>query len=140
MKKFLLTLVAALGIFSASAQGFNMGDQVVTAAIGLNGSSTPITISYEKAIYSFAADHLLGVGGAATLYTGTTAVSAEANYHYVGFNKFDLYGGLNLGWNLVSGGGLFNSFHIGSNYFINNNIAINLEAGYGLALGVTYKF
>lgn len=171
MKKLLLLVVAVLGISTAaSAQNFGLGDQTITATIGLGGGyGTPIAVSYEKAVVDLGSDWLIGVGAFAGFSSYSESYSSykytysniflagEGNFHYCGFSKWDLYTGLRLGYNIVSGSwndssytgdsslstsSLIYTTHIGANYALNNTWSINAELGYGLAslsLGVTYK-
>lgn len=89
-------------------------------------------------------------------------LAAEGNVHYTKISdKLDLYAGLRLGYNVgscdvkfddpqyekyapgASAGGFIYTTHVGANYYVTDVLAINLEAGYGLAslsAGVTYRF
>ncbi len=70
-------------------------------------------------------------------------------------DKLDLYAGVRLGYDVascsvepdlgynVSVGGFIYTTHIGANYFLTDNWAVNAEVGYGLAslsVGATFKF
>ncbi len=145
MKKFLLLVVAVLGFATASsAQTFDVGTQNITALAGFgNGDAFAVALSYEQGIYSFAAEHKLGLGAYAVFGDSTFAPAVECNYHYVGINKLDLYGGVRLGYAFVGDGYFYDSFDIGANYFLNSSWAITAEIGSGLGalnLGVTYSF
>ncbi len=143
MKKLIFTLVATVVAFSASAQRLSQGDQMLNASIGLS-SNTPIFVSYENVVYSFAADHLLSVGGQVGIASHYLPIAADASYRYAGFNKFDLYGGLRLGYNINKYDSYFvHDIHIGSNYYVLPNLGIKLELGVSgynsLMIGVAYK-
>lgn len=178
MKK-IITLVACLLCLAsvASAQTFSNGTQVLNAGLGVGGDyGTPIAVSYEQGVYDIASDQSIGVGG----FVGYAAssedflygefkysnifIAAMANYHYTGFNNWDLYGGVRLGYNAAtsstewvdpsneslygdvysaSAGGIIYTAHIGARYYFSDNFGVNAELGYGIAsltIGVAYKF
>ncbi|MFI3323243.1 MAG: hypothetical protein SNI45_02245 [Rikenellaceae bacterium] len=144
MKKFILLVVALVGVATmASAQTFGKGTKDLTASIGFGGGGTPVALSYEQGIYDFAADHKLGLGGYVCLYSSAIAPAVECNYHFVGVDRFDLYGGVRFGFTFVdSYSSTFTSFNIGANYMLNSTWAVNVELGSGvgsIGLGVTYK-
>ncbi len=149
MKKIFLMLLLVVGLSStatkASAQTFDVGTQTITATLGFgDGNVIPFAIAYEQGIYSFAADHKLGLGGYIGICNSLIAPSVECNYHFVGVDKLDLYGGLRLGYAMWNNyGDFYNSFDIGANYYFNSNWAINAEVGSGMGtlnLGVAYRF
>lgn len=151
MKKILIMAVAMLGFATAaSAQTFDVGTNNLTLTAGFsNGYGVPIALSYERGILDFGGngDHKLGVGGFLGFGSSNLFLAAESNYHYVGVNKLDLYGGVRLGYRTYTGkdghGGLFTSFDIGANYFFNDAWGINGEIGTGMegiCLGVTHRF
>ncbi|MFR9504069.1 MAG: hypothetical protein SNH73_06445 [Rikenellaceae bacterium] len=148
MKRFYLLVVAVLGFAAtASAQTFDVGTQNITATLGFgSGNTIPLAISYEQGIYDFGGDHKLGLGGYIGFVNSMIYPAVECNYHFVGVNKLDLYGGVRLGYGLsteTNYGDFFNSFDIGANYYLNSSWAINAEVGSGLGnlnLGVTHRF
>ncbi|MFI3285126.1 MAG: hypothetical protein R3Y08_00580 [Rikenellaceae bacterium] len=170
MKKFYLLVAAAFCVASASAQNFGATDKKITANIGFGGGyGSPIGISYEQGVYDLGDDMFIAAGGYfgysgySEKYSGYKVnysnifIAAMGNWHYAGVNKLDLYAGIRLGYNVASAnfadnslnldpleaGGTAYSTHIGANYFLNHNWAINAEIGYGLAnlnVGVSYKF
>ncbi|MFR9522944.1 MAG: hypothetical protein SNH94_00020 [Rikenellaceae bacterium] len=144
MKKFTLLMVAVLGFATmASAQTFGKGTKDLTASIGFGGGGTPIALSYEQGIYDFAADHKLGLGGYVGFYSSSITPAVECNYHFVGVDKLDLYGGVRFGFIIVDGGSTtFDTFSVGANYSLDSKWAVNVELGSGvgsIGLGVTYK-
>ncbi len=129
---------------AANAQEFGMGTKVLTGTVGLGGvSGLPIALSYEQGVYEFAPEHQLGAGVYVGISEYIIAPAAECNYHYVGFNKFDLYGGIRIGVGFIEGySDLFTAYNIGANYYLNSSWAINAEVGDGmgtLTLGVSYR-
>lgn len=167
MRKF-FTLVAVLvvGITMVSAQTFRKGSQIVSANVGFGGYGIPITLNYEHGIYDINEDMSIGVGGMfgfATKSEGiiqTTGLSlaAQGVYHYTGFDKFDLYASLDLGWNIATAktkassgmpaisanaGGFLWGINLGARYYFTDNFAVKADLGYGLSyisVGVSYKF
>lgn len=146
MKKIALLVVAFIGFATAaSAQTFDVGTNNITATLGFgSGNAIPVAISYEYGILDFGGDHKLGLGGNALFYSSTFGLAAECNYHYVGVEKLDLYGGVRLGVAMFDGGSsTFNSFDIGANYYFDPAWAINAEFGSkvsSISLGITHKF
>ncbi len=143
MKKLIFTLVATVVAFAASAQNLSKGDQTLNLTLGLD-NNTPIFLTYENVVHEFAADHLLSIGGQVGIASYYLPVAFDASYRYEGFDKFDLYGGLRLGYNLNSNNsGFMHGIHIGSNYYVLPNLGIKLElGGFGynsLMIGVAYK-
>ncbi|MFI3264007.1 MAG: hypothetical protein SNG38_00320 [Rikenellaceae bacterium] len=149
MKKIILMAAAMIGFATAaSAQTFENGTNNITATLGFGGGyGVPVALSYERGVLDFAADHKLGVGGYIGFGDSYFFPAAECNYHYVGVNKLDLYGGVRLGFLTTSNGSatssMGTSFDIGANYYFSSNWAINAEIGTGLGalnLGATYRF
>jgi outer membrane immunogenic protein len=86
-----------------------------------------------------------------------TTISGNANYHFNRIlnipRKWDLYGGLNVGFTLWSSPNGYDGTHssglgigaqIGTRYYLNNKIGLNLEFGngsafYGGKFGLTFK-
>ena len=85
-------------------------------------------------------------------------IGARGEYHFVDVDleNFDLYGGLTLGYNIVSvsepsgysgfysagGSYLIYGFHAGGRYFFSPNLGAFVELGYGvgyLVAGITYR-
>ncbi|MFI3333095.1 MAG: hypothetical protein SNI51_00405 [Rikenellaceae bacterium] len=142
-------LLAAILLLSATtlvqAQNFDVGVKKITATTALViGYNIPITISYEQGIVDFGGNHKLGVGGLIGTGGSYTLVAAQCNYHYVGFEKFDLYGGARLGYrSLDNVKGMNSTFAIGSNYYFAPSWAINAELESGvtsISVGIAYRF
>ena len=121
---------AALISFSASAQVFQRGDNLVTAGISFgsgmgnfdaNHSSPGISLTYELGYYNLDGPGVLGLGAYVGhknfSNTGTlgnspysqkwsyTVIGFRANYHYQGLKNLphlDPYGGLMLSYNAVN--------------------------------------
>ncbi len=145
MKKIILLVASVLCFASAaSAQSFGVGTKTITGTVGLGGvSGLPIALSYEQGVYEFAPEHQLGAGAYIGISKYMIAPAAECNYHYVGFDKFDLYAGIRIGIALIDDySTIFSSYNIGMNYSLNSKWAINAELGDGmgaLTLGVSYR-
>ncbi|MFI3280875.1 MAG: hypothetical protein R3Y44_02765 [Rikenellaceae bacterium] len=149
MKKIIIVAMAIFGFAtSTSAQTFDVGTQTITATLGFGIDSViPVAISYEYGVVNFGGDHKLGVGGYAGFLKSAFYPAAECNYHFVGVDNLDLYGGARLGFAMLTNGdggsSFYKSFDIGANYYFSSNWGINAEFGTGmeaLNLGVVYKF
>ncbi len=143
MKKLIFTLVATVVALSASAQRLSQGDQMLNVSVALS-DNTPVFVSYENVVHAFAADHLLSVGGQVGIARHYLPIAADASYRYAGIDKFDLYAGLRLGYNINEYDSSFvHGIHIGSNYYVTQRLGIKLElGGFGynsLMLGVAFK-
>lgn len=178
MKKIISFAAAMLCMVSAaSAQTFDSGSQVLGLGIGVGGGyGVPVTLSYEHGIHSFSNVSHIGVGGnisygahndSFSYSTGTVKynynnviIAAMANYHYTGVDKFDFYGGVHLGYDIVNSSvksntddyagkykadasGMFFGVRAGARYYFSDNWAASADLGYGLSIlniGVAYKF
>ncbi|THU39516.1 hypothetical protein FAM09_13510 [Niastella caeni] len=188
MKKLALVLLAtALYATTTQAQFFEKGTNVISAGVGLGGhfgsftygSQTPgISVQYEKGIWETGGPGVISLGGYAGVksyknsgsagsyhYTekwNYTVIGVRSAYHYNGINneKFDVYGGLMLSYNILSykfsdngtsstyragsyGNALGFSAYVGGRYLFTNNIGAFAELGYGvsyLTLGLALKF
>ncbi len=143
MKKLIFTLIASLATLAVSAQTLSQGDQTITVSAAL-GEHTPIFVAYDNVVHSFAPEHLLSVGGQVGIANHYLPIAADASYHFVGLDKFDLYAGLRIGYNVNNYDSYFvHGIHLGSNYYVLPNLAIKLELGglgyNSLALGVVFK-
>lgn len=157
MKKFLLAIVVLFASTAlSSAQTFRVGDNVASVNLGLMGGyGVPVTLGYEYGIYDF--NESMGLGLGANLGFGSTSdntahylATVDVRYHYVGFNKFDLYGGLGLGALMTDYHGAtadISDFslglYVGSRYYVNDWLGLNMQLGYGFAVlnfGVSFKF
>lgn len=186
MKKVVITLFAAILALQLSAQEslFNKGDKALNLSIGLgtgalysSGTSSmlPVSASFEVGIVDGIADvGSVGIGG----YIGYTAykvdyswfggnygwkysntiIGARGTFHYPFIEKLDTYGGLILGYNIVSAkeyGDFANAWpdatssyavfspFVGGKYYFSENFAGLVELGYGIAylnVGVAFKF
>lgn len=171
----------------SKAQSFVKGTQVIGAGLGLgssvwatNSSGRPaISVNYEKGIWEIGGPGVISLGGylgntgwkysaSAGGYTFTqkanyTIIGARSAYHYGGLNndKFDLYGGLMLSYNIVNysyedndpgnftygvaaaSSGLGLTGFVGGRYYFSDNLGVFAELGYGIStlnLGISYKF
>jgi hypothetical protein len=185
--KSLIGITAALSLLAFSSlqvnsQSFAVGDKDVNLGIGFGATwysgvgykSTipPISASFDLGFKDDIGPGVLGIGGYlgfssykweySYLYTygykyTTIILGARGTYHMQFIDKLDTYGGLLLGFRIVSskyygdtgysysggaGSGLAYSFFVGGRYYLADNIAVFGELGYGIAyltLGVTFK-
>lgn len=162
---------------NSDQQTFGLGTKVVNVHLGIGstlyssgfkGTFPPISISYEQGI----ADGKWGVGGylartaAKWGYGGDfwkysyTTIGARGAYHFYNTDKIDAYGGLMLGYNVVSSkwtgdsdddykdykassSGLGYALFVGGRYYVADHIALSAELGYGIAIlniGASFKF
>lgn len=188
MKKITLVLLAAtLLATKTNAQFFEKGTNVISAGVGLGGhygsfsygSQTPaLSIQYEKGIWEVGGPGVISLGGYAGVkgykYSGSsgaysysekwnyTVIGVRSTYHYNGINneKFDVYGGLMLSYNILSykfssngsssthlsgnyGSTVGFSLYAGGRYLFTEKLGAFAELGYGvsyLTLGLAYKF
>ena len=189
MKKLALVLfTATLFASKSNAQFFEKGTNVISAGVGLGGSfgsytygsQTPaISLQYEKGMWDIGGPGVISLGGYAGIkgykYSGAsgsyhysekwnyTVIGVRSAYHYNGIKneKFDVYGGLMLSYNILSykftdnsggsstyrggnyGSNLGLSAYAGGRYLFTDNLGAFAELGYGvsyLTLGVAYKF
>lgn len=188
MKKVIMLVGGFMLSISMYAQSpaFSQGDLVVNLGIGLGtnlysgtgfkSTLPPISISGE---YGVKEDFLtsgmtLGLGGyfgfAGSKYEQTlgtfnwgykysyTVIGLRGAVHYPLVDKLDTYGGLMLGYNIVSGketgdaplginydatsSSVAFSIYVGGRYYFTDNFAAMAELGYGIAylnLGVALK-
>ncbi|MBK6346747.1 MAG: hypothetical protein IPN08_09850 [Bacteroidales bacterium] len=186
MKKVVITLFAAILAFNLSAQEstFEKGDKALNLGLGFgsflgaSGYKTtipPISASFEVGIIDGILDKAtVGVGG----YLGFAGskdeipwfgdeyyvkytyivIGARGTFHYPLVDKLDTYGGVMLGYTIVSNStnlpstfGTYSytansftpSFFVGGRYYFTDNFAAMAELGYGVALlnlGVALKF
>lgn len=188
MKKIALAfLVSTLFATVSHAQFFQKGTNVVSAGVGLGGhfgsfsygSQTPgISVQYEKGIWETGGPGVISLGGYAGIkgykYSGSsgsyhydekwnyTVIGVRSAYHYNGIKneKFDVYGGLMLSYNILSykfsdnggtstykggsyGSNLGFSAYVGGRYLFTENLGAFAELGYGvsyLTLGLALRF
>ncbi len=175
---FLLTMSS----LQAKSQIFAVGDKDINLGIGFGatwysgaGYKTtipPVSASLDIGLKDDIGPGVLGIGGYvgfssykweySYVYTygykyTTFILGARGTYHMEFIDKLDTYGGLLLGFRLVSdkyfgdvgytwssgvGSGLAYSFFVGGKYFLADNIAIFGELGYGIAyltIGATIR-
>jgi hypothetical protein len=182
MKKSLFAIAIAM-MFSLSsfAQEFEEGDKVLNLGIGFGStlyagslystSLPPVSASFEVGIKDGVLDEgSIGVGGYVGFsrykyeylnwgYNYTNFIlGARGVFHYPFMDKLDTYGGLMLGFRVVSSkefgdavfgynysassGGLVSSVFVGGRYYFSDNLAAMLELGYGISyinLGIALK-
>ena len=147
-------IVAALtfGFTTANAQSFTKGTSAVHLGVGIGSDfGLPISASYEYGI-----TEKIGIGA----YAGYTSKSfpvfndsydvtymlfgARANYHFYVQEKFDTYGGIQLGYNAATAkwksasntsqvptvGGVTYGFQVGARYYFTDKIGAFADAGY----------
>lgn len=185
MRKILSILTMALLGSAAYGQSptFSQGDKVITAGIGF-GTALYSGAAYKTGLPPLSANFEIGVaddflGDGITLGVGPylgfagskyevtyptnyglkysyTVIGARGALHYTFVDNLDTYGGLMLGYNIVSvkeigdvpvgfsasSSGLSFSAYIGGRYYFNENLGAMLELGYGVAyvnLGLAFK-
>ena len=173
---FLFVLAALINTVSYG-QYFKEKDKVLNLGIGLgsaiyaSGSSTsmpPISASFEYGIKEGVGPGVIGIGGLLgytsakydflggyTWKTSYTVIGVRGSYHLVDLaDKLDAYGGLMLGYSIVSSSGDFGTYgaassganlsiFAGARYYFSDKFAAMAELGYGFAilnLGVAIKF
>ncbi len=178
MKKTMSVLLVFLIFATVShAQALTKGDDLVSAGFGLGSvyfgegfsTSLPVnpTITYEKAVTD---DITFGgtVSLARSKYSGTgfsyvenaVYIGARGAYHFnnlfqLNNDKLDVYGGVSLGYVVVSvsdnnefsgtaSGGVGYALFAGGRYYFAPKVAVYAEVGYSslsvLNVGVTFKF
>lgn len=175
-RKTLLMTATLLSAFAANAQTFAKQDNVLGLNVGIGGSyGVPVSLSYEKGIYDINDKMSIGVGGligygssSDNIQVGKWKYSnfllgARGAWHYTAVDKFDLYGGVMLGYDIASSkftwsdpamsdhydapsssaGGILWGAYAGARYYFTPTYGVNAEVGYGLSylnIGVSYKF
>jgi hypothetical protein len=162
-KTFLYLATILVPFFYSSAQEFSIGDNVISAGVGLGGdygsfsssSQTPgLSLQYERGIWEIADRDVISLGG----YLGYKTYSYEAGlsdykwtysiigirgaYHFNGPNveNLDVYGGAMLSYNILSfegegnyGSTLAGTAFLGGRWYFTESIAAMAELGYGVA-------
>ena len=176
----LLALLACPAI-NTNSQEFEVGDKLINAGIGFGAtwySGTfykttlpPIFVSADVGFRDDIGPGVLGLGGYLGMssykyeyayYLGnwgwkytSIVIAARGTYHYDLIDNLDTYGGVLLGFRILSAkffgdetwstgsassSGLAYSFFVGGRYFLSDNFAVLAELGYGIAwlqLGIT---
>ena len=167
MKKTKLLLICLTLFAGKSNAQIEKGTKLFDLGIGLSSYGTPIHIGYEHLI-----TNKIGIGLAVnyTSYKDTGFLDEykwtfiyggiKGNYHFNELlkldSKFDIYGGLTLGYwkatldndNISSnsnyGNSIFFTGQVGARYFFNEKFSALLEAGggniSGLTAGASLKF
>jgi outer membrane immunogenic protein len=156
MKNLMLTLIAAVLMYSANGQyALSKGSSQLNAGIGLSTWGIPVYIGFD---YGAGTDISAGAEVSFRNYSTRFAgeryrhsimgFSGNVNYHFNGIldipEEFDVYAGLNLGfyvWNSrdnypgsdLSGVGI--GAQIGGRYYFDSKTAVNLEFGGGNSFG-----
>ncbi|MEE4287389.1 MAG: hypothetical protein V2I31_14650 [Mariniphaga sp.] len=183
IKHFLSAILVFFLALSVKAQNttFNEGDKVLNLGLGLGStlytgsfystSVPPVSGSFEVGIKDelFDENSSLGVGGylgySSSNYSGWGSnygfsnfiIGGRGSLHYQFIDKLDTYGGLMLGFRVVSwksssgnfdygsvaGSGIATAFYVGGRYYFTDNLAGMVELGYGIAylnIGLALKF
>jgi hypothetical protein len=175
-KAWLSILVAVLTLVVTSVavgqNAYMKGNNVAHAGIGfglagLYGSSTlpPITVGYEYGLEEkISLGGIVGFAGSKETFLGGewsytyVIIGARGGYHFLeNNNNLDAYGGLMLGYNIVSssasttisgftftasGSYLLYGLYAGGRYYFSPNLAVQGEIGYGIGyfnIGIAYK-
>lgn len=175
-------ILIVLSSTQVKSQIFEVGDKDLNVGIGFGatwysgvGFKTtlpPVSLSFDYGFKDDIGPGVLGIGGYlgfssykweySYIYTygekyTTIIIGARGTYHMEFVDKLDTYGGLLLGYRIVSskyygdlgyaigstvGSGVAYAFFVGGRYYLTDNIAGFLELGYGIAyftLGATFK-
>ncbi|MCX7984055.1 MAG: hypothetical protein N3A63_04020 [Bacteroidetes bacterium] len=170
---FLIIVVGLVASFSQAQIAYKQGDLVISGMLGLGGVAglygeagmPPISASVDYGYNeNISIGALVGIAtseesyfwGGKWKYT-YTIIGARGQYHYdfLKNSNIDTYGGIMIGYNIVSsswegpgvGAGSSGSYllyggFIGGRYYFTPNLAGQLELGYGmgyLTLGIAYK-
>jgi len=180
--KFLSLLILAILINAVSyGQYFKEKDNVLNLGIGLgsaiyaSGGTTsfpPLSASFEYGVKEGVGPGVIGIGGligyTSAKYTfgvpganydwktSYTVIGIRGSYHLVDLaDKLDAYGGVMLGYSIVSVSGNNGTYTAGSassanfsifaggRYYLTEKFAVMAELGYGFAIlnvGVALKF
>jgi hypothetical protein len=179
MKRILLIsmLLVIIVSLSFSQIAYKKGDQVVNLGIGLGGfagaygtGGIAITGGYEYGVNeNISLGGVIGYSSSSDDYFDGTAkytyflIGARGAYHYDLFHNpnIDTYGGILLGYNIVSSSWTWNDGYsgygysfsasssyleyglfVGGRYYFDPHWAVQAELGYGLGIlniGVAYK-
>ena len=173
MKRILLISVLMVLVLSISfsQMAYKKGDQVINLGIGIGGfagaygtGSIAFTGGYENAINeNISLGGILGYSSSSYDYGFGDSwkftyilIGVRGAYHYDVLHNglLDTYGGIMLGYNIVSFTGPTVSFYspgtsymefgffVGGRYYFNPKWAIQAELGYGIGIlnvGIAYK-
>jgi hypothetical protein len=181
MKKILLSLIVSLVAVITNAQHFENGSKFFHAGVGVLSpyaySGSKMGIPPVHASFEIGVTDKIGVGGLIGYTTSKSEsafwntkyswkysyliVGVRGNYHFYQDDKFDVYGGAMLGYNIASAkfesndktlenwvtepkvGGLAFGVYAGGRYFFKENSALFVELGYSIAwlnIGYCAKF
>lgn len=189
MKKIITSLFILVIMNTANGQGhFDLGSNVIGLGIGFGGSlgsgysygtQTPaLSLHFDHGMWELGGPGIISIGG----YVGYksykydsdiygysfsekrsyTVIGVRSAYHYNGIksDKFDVYGGLTLAYNIVNytysnndpnyiysasasdDSSIYLAIYVGGKYYFSDNFAAFAELGSGIAylnLGVAYK-
>jgi len=158
MKKLLLLVTISALVFTARAQEFQKGTNIISAGVGLGSSilsysgasQTPaLSLQYERGVWDVGGPGVISLGGyvgykgysySATDYSEKwhyTVLGVRSAYHYNGLNvdKLDLYGGVMLSYNILS-----YSYSDNLGYNVSDNGSYGSTVGLSLYVGARYFF
>jgi len=179
MKRLTIIITVLLAALTVQGQQFKKGTTAMNAGVGLGtalgglGKARPaLSLSLDYGMWDMNGLGVISLGA----YVGNTAyiynsgnytskwnyliTGIRGAYHYNGFTsapKLDVYGGLMLGFNIVSyssdgddldvadnySSGMGLSGFLGSRWFFSEKLGAFAELGYGVSVlnvGITYKF
>lgn len=156
--------MVGLGLLMATsietAAQYQAGDKLLNVGVGLgaftSGKSTlpPLSVSYEHGFTDkISAGGILGYsgstfdGGFYKVKYSYIMLGARGSYHFYLNDNIDAYGGVTLGYNIVSSkldpdpgipvatssSGLLYGFHLGGRYYFTEKLGAFAELGYGIA-------
>ncbi|HUB61294.1 MAG TPA: hypothetical protein VL978_11350, partial [Puia sp.] len=158
MKKLLLLVLAAACVFTAHAQEFQKGTNIVSAGVGLGSSilsysgasqSPALSLQYERGVWDVGGPGVISLGGYAGYkgysFSGSdysekwhyTVLGIRSAYHYNGLKveKLDLYGGVMLSYNILS-----YSYSDIDGYNFSGSGSYGSTVGFSLYVGARYFF
>lgn len=169
---FTVLFLVVLFVSLADAQVYRKGSNNLSIGIGpgLHGIYGDMDIPAISLGYQAGVHEKISVGGLVGYSSSSYGIStyewtysyifigARGEYHFVDLDvdDFDLYGGVTLGYNIVSvsepsgysgfysaeGSYLLYGFHLGGRYYFSPTVGAFLELGYGvgyIVAGVTFR-
>lgn len=145
-------------VFTARAQEFQKGTNIVSAGVGLGSSilsysgasQTPaLSLQFERGMWDIGGPGVISLGGYVGYkgysFSGTdfsekwhyTVLGIRSAYHYNGLkvDKLDLYGGVMLSYNLLS-----YSYSDNSGLSLSGNGSYGSAAAFSIYVGARYFF
>ncbi|HVB03748.1 MAG TPA: hypothetical protein VNE41_08505 [Chitinophagaceae bacterium] len=178
---FLIGAFLLFAYLPTKAQSFKSGDNIFNLGVGVVGgdlyagggystSVPPISLSYEHGmnIHNFGLGAIIAFSSSAYNYNyygysfsyhySYKIIGLRAAYHFYTQEHFDIYGGLILGYDIVSatssdytgngynytvaGSSLAFDIFVGARYYFSDHVGAMAELGYGISIlniGLAFK-